>query len=577
MLIKYLKKYWIFAISAPLFMIGEVCADLMQPKLMSKIVDSGVLAGNMDIIKATGLQMIILALLGAVSGAMSGAMSSIAAQNFSNDLRKDVFSKVMHLSFEQTDKFTTGSLITRLTNDITSVQELVNVMLRMVFRSGIMFIGGIYMTLMINIKFALILVIILPLQLIITFSFLRKAAPLFSKVQEKLDKVNAVVQENVSGMRVIKAYVRESYETDRFGNANSELMQTNLTVQRIMAALMPIMMLIMNTAVIAIIYTGGINVHAGSMQVGEIMASVTYITMILMSMMMVGMLFQTITRARASMKRLQEVLDSDPVISGVDKNDQSGKLSLNKKGTVVFENVSFSYPTGSGESVLHDINFTVNTGEMVAILGATGSGKSSLVNLIPRFYDVTGGNIYVDGKNVRDYNPLTLREKMGIVLQKSELFAGTVSENIKWGKDNATFEEISDAAKFAQAEEFILRFNNKYDTMIEEKGSSLSGGQKQRISIARAIIKKPEILIFDDSTSALDLSTEAKLQKSIRENLEGTTVIMIAQRIASVMHADKIIVLEDGTISDIGTHDELLEKSSVYKDIYDSQLKKGAV
>lgn len=577
MIYKYLKKYWVFALLAPLFMIGEVTVDLMQPKLMSRIVDSGVLAGNMDIIIKTGLQMLGLVALGALSGAASGCSASVACMSFSNDLRKDVFDKIMHLSFEQTDKFTTGSLITRLGNDIIAVQELVNVLIRMIFRSGIMFIGGIIMTLMINIKFAAILAVILPLQIVVIFGFLKRVSPLFSKVQEKLDKVNSVVQENVSGMRVIKAYVRENYEVERFDGANGDLMNTNLRVMRIMASLMPIMTIIMNAAVVAVIYNGGVNVRAGSMQVGDIMASITYITMILMSMMMVGMVFQTVTRARASMKRINEVLSSDPVISGTDTPESNKNNAESAKGSVVFENVSFSYPTGSGETTLHDINLTINSGEMVAILGSTGSGKSSLVNLIPRFYDTTSGNVYVDGKNVRDYDPLTLRKKLGIVLQKSELFAGTVSENISWGKDGASFEEIEKAAQFAQAEEFILKFNNKYDTMIEEKGASLSGGQKQRISIARAIIKKPEILIFDDSTSALDLSTEARLQKSIRENLADTTVIIIAQRVASVMKADKIVVLDEGTISAVGTHDELLKSSEIYRDIYDSQLKREVV
>ncbi len=571
-ILKYLKKYWMFALLAPIFMAGEVTVDLMQPKLMSSIVDDGVIAGNMSFIMMTGIKMLILALLGAAAGASSGIAASVAAQSFSNDLRKDVFDRIMHLSFQQTDKFTTGSLITRLTNDITAVQELVNMMIRMIFRSGIMFVGGIIMTIMINIKFALILIVILPVQLIIIMGFLKRVAPLFSKVQEKLDRVNAVVQENVSGMRVIKAYVREDYENERFGDANLDLMRTNLKVQRLMASLMPIMMIIMNAAVIAVIYTGGINVQAGSMQVGDIMASITYITMILMSMMMVGMMFQTVTRARASMQRLQAVLDSEPAVQGRDSGEKETQT-----GSVVFENVSFSYPTGSGETTLSDINLKINPGEMVAILGATGSGKSSLVNLIPRFYDATSGNVYVDGKNVRDYDPLTLRKKLGVVLQKSELFAGTVSENISWGKEDASQEEIENAARFAQAEEFILKFNNKYDTMIEEKGASLSGGQKQRISIARAIIKKPEILIFDDSTSALDLATEARLQKSIRENLEGTTVIMIAQRVASVMRADKIVVLDGGTVSAVGTHDELMETSSVYRDIYDSQLRREVV
>lgn len=487
-----------------------------------------------------------------------------------NDLRKDAFAKVMHMSFQQTDKFTTGSLVTRLTNDITAIQEFVAMSLRMFVRTGMQFIGGIAVILTLNVNFGLVLVISLPVQLIAVAIIMKKASPLFSIVQSRLDKVNSVVQENVSGARVVKAFTREEYEINRFDNANTDLMTTNLKVQKLLATLNPILMIIMNASVIAIIMIGGFQVEAKAMQVGEVMAAVTYITQILMSVMMVGMMFQQVSRSAASMKRVNEVLSTNPVISDGHKSADS-----DNSGTVEFRNVGFSYPGSSGKPVLSGIDLKAEKGQMIAILGSTGCGKTSLVNLVPRFYDATEGDVLVDGINVKDYDVDTLRSKIGVVLQKSELFSGTVAENIRWGCETATDEEVKTAAKIAQAEEFIDGFNDGYDTMISEKGASLSGGQKQRMAIARAIIKKPEILIFDDSTSALDLSTEAKLHKALRENLSGVTVIMIAQRIASVMRADKIAVLENGSICAFGTHKELMESSSVYRDIYYSQMKQG--
>ena len=487
-----------------------------------------------------------------------------------NDLRKDAFAKVMHMSFQQTDKFTTGSLVTRLTNDITAIQEFVAMSLRMFVRTGMQFIGGIAVILTLNVNFGIVLVISLPVQLIAVAIIMKKASPLFSIVQSRLDKVNSVVQENVSGARVVKAFTREEYEINRFDNANTDLMTTNLKVQKLLATLNPILMIIMNASVIAIIMIGGFQVEAKAMQVGEVMAAVTYITQILMSVMMVGMMFQQVSRSAASMKRVNEVLSPNPVISDGNKSADS-----DNSGTVEFRNVGFSYPGSSGKPVLSGIDLKVGKGQMIAILGSTGCGKTSLVNLVPRFYDATNGDVLVDGVNVKDYDVDTLRSKIGVVLQKSELFSGTVAENIRWGCETATDEEVKTAAKIAQAEEFIDGFNDGYDTMISEKGASLSGGQKQRMAIARAIIKKPEILIFDDSTSALDLSTEAKLHKALRENLSGVTVIMIAQRIASVMRADKIAVLENGSICAFGTHKELMESSSVYRDIYYSQMKQG--
>lgn len=573
--LRYLKPYWVFALLCPLAMILEVSMDLLQPTLMSDIVDNGILGDaaadeNLRYVLITGLKMLIFSLIGCFGGIASAAFGTAAAQKMGNDLRKDTFAKVMHMSFQQTDKFTTGSLVTRLTNDITAIQEFVAMSLRMFVRTGMQFIGGIAVILTLNVNFGIVLVISLPVQLIAVAIIMKKASPLFSIVQSRLDKVNSVVQENVSGARVVKAFTREEYEINRFDNANTDLMTTNLKVQKLLATLNPILMIIMNASVIAIIMIGGFQVEAKAMQVGEVMAAVTYITQILMSVMMVGMMFQQVSRSAASMKRVNEVLSTNPVISDGNKSADS-----DNSGTVEFRNVGFSYPGSSGKPVLSGIDLKAEKGQMIAILGSTGCGKTSLVNLVPRFYDATDGDVLVDGVNVKDYDVDTLRSKIGVVLQKSELFSGTVAENIRWGCETATDEEVKTAARIAQAEEFIDGFNDGYDTMISEKGSSLSGGQKQRMAIARAIIKKPEILIFDDSTSALDLSTEAKLHKALRENLSGVTVIMIAQRIASVMRADKIAVLENGSICAFGTHKELMETSSVYRDIYYSQMKQG--
>lgn len=573
--LRYLKPYWLFALLCPLAMILEVSMDLLQPTLMSDIVDNGILGDaaadeNLRYVLITGLKMLVFSLIGCFGGIASAAFGTAAAQKMGNDLRKDAFAKVMHMSFQQTDKFTTGSLVTRLTNDITAIQEFVAMSLRMFVRTGMQFIGGIAVILTLNVNFGIVLVISLPVQLIAVAIIMKKASPLFSIVQSRLDKVNSVVQENVSGARVVKAFTREEYEINRFDNANTDLMTTNLKVQKLLATLNPILMIIMNASVIAIIMIGGFQVEAKAMQVGEVMAAVTYITQILMSVMMVGMMFQQVSRSAASMKRVNEVLSTNPVISYGHKSADS-----DNSGTVEFRNVGFSYPGSSGKPVLSGIDLKAEKGQMIAILGSTGCGKTSLVNLVPRFYDATKGDVLVDGVNVKDYDVDTLRSKIGVVLQKSELFSGTVAENIRWGCETATDEEVKTAAKIAQAEEFIDGFNDGYDTMISEKGASLSGGQKQRMAIARAIIKKPEILIFDDSTSALDLSTEAKLHKALRENLSGVTVIMIAQRIASVMRADKIAVLENGSICAYGTHKELMESSSVYRDIYYSQMKQG--
>ncbi|MBQ8420163.1 MAG: ABC transporter ATP-binding protein [Clostridia bacterium] len=557
-------------------MIAEVLVDLSLPKIMSTIVNDSIYAATVEeglaVVSANGIKMIFLVFLGGLTGLGAAGFASAASQSFGNDLRRDTFSHVMSLSPEQTDKFTVGSLVTRMTNDVTMMQTFIAQALRIFFRSPIMFVGGIIMAISLNSKFALVILISLPIQLIVVWGVMKKAKPLFERMQERLDGVNSVVQENVTGARVVKAYVREDHETKRFHIANDNLFTVSLRVQNILAFMGPVMMIVMNLAVIAVIWLGGYEVERGIIEVGEIMAVIQYITQILHSVMMFSMMFQTISRAEASAKRINEVLDCEPVICD-GKYDGAGKEE--KRGHVVFKNVSFRYPDAVDAPVLHDINLDVKSGENIAILGATGSGKSSLVQMIPRYYDPTEGEIELDGVNIKEYTLKALRTKIAYVLQKSELFSGTVAENLRWGNENATDEELREAAQIAQADEFIGKFNNGYDTMIAEKGASLSGGQKQRLSIARALLKNPDVLIFDDSMSALDLTTSAKLQKALREKLGDLTVITIAQRVASVMNADRIIVLDGGTIAAEGDHKTLLETSPVYRDIYESQLKRG--
>ena len=565
---KYLKPYALFAVLTPLSMVGEVLGDLLQPKLMSKIVDDGVLGQDMDLIIRTGLLMLLVLIGGGACGIAASAFGGIASQSFSRDLRVDVFKRVMGLSFEQTDKFTTGSLVTRLTADITAIQQMVDFMLRMLVRDSLLFFGGIIMMLTLNVRFGIIILCALPIEIIMMIVILKKANPYYSIVAKRLDTVNSVVQENVTGARVVKAYVREDTEEKRFDNANISLMESNLRVQTLMAILQPLLMIILNLSVIAVIVIGGWQVQAQAMKVGEVMAAITYLTQVLHGVMMMSMMFQTLAKASASANRLREVLETDPVI-------KSGSVSLADKtgGTVSFKNVSFSYPETKGRPVISDLTLDIKSGEIVAILGATGSGKSSLVNLIPRFYDCTAGEVLVDGVNVKDCKLDELRKKVGIVLQKSELFSGTVEDNIKWGDKNATHEEVISAAQAAQADEFIQKIPAGYEGIIAEKGASLSGGQKQRLSISRAVLKKPEILILDDSTSALDLCTEAKLRAEIDRKMNGTTLIIIAQRIQSVKSCDRIAVLDHGKLCACDTHENLLKTCEVYQDIYASQVK----
>ena len=577
-------------------MIGEVFADLMLPQLITVIVDCGINAGgdvsssalgssvmgilfgggeysSMQVILTFGILMLVVVLIGGTFGVLCAYTAAKASQSLGNDLRRDAYKRVMSLSIEQTDKFTTGSLVTRMTNDIAMIVEFTEMVLRMLVRSPMFFIGGAIMLCTLDIKFGVVLLCSLPIMAITLFLVLSRAVPIFGSIQKKLDKVNSVVQENVSGARVVKAYVREEYEGERFERANRDLRDTNIRVQKLMAITHPVLMVVMNASIIAIIFIGGwdiSNVAGTGMSAGTIMAAVTYVTQVLMSIMMVSMLFNSISRAMASIKRVDEVLDSDPVIVSGERVGEQSEIAVS------FRNVDFRYPSATGRPVLNDINLDIKRGETLAIIGATGSGKTSLVNMILRFYDATSGEVLVDGIPVKEYDLTVLRSKISYVMQKSELFSGSVSDNIRWGKDDASDGEIREAAAIAQADGFINGFSGGYDDYIAEKGASLSGGQKQRMSIARALVRRPEILILDDSTSALDLATESKLRAALKEKLEDTTVIMIAQRIASVRDADRIAVIENGTIKDCAPHDELMRTSATYRDIYNSQMKQSS-
>lgn len=577
---KYLKKYWVFALLAPLCMVGEVLMDLLQPQFMSTIVDEGVLGlsnggtGDLNLVLKSGLQMIGLVVLGGTFGVLCGVFANMCSQNFGNDLRKDTFRKIMSLSFEQTDQFSTGSLVTRVTNDITQIQNLVAQCIRGFVRNIMFFIGGVFCMLSLDLSFGVIALCAFPFLLVCVVFFISRINPKFSILQKRLDKVNNVVQENVTGSRVVKAYVREEHEKQRFNQANGELVDTQLRILTILSYMTPIMNIVLNVSVVGVIYVGSIRVQSGGVTPGNVMAAITYLSQILNSVMMFAMIFQTISRGMASYRRIQEVLDCVPVIRDGDQPaEASTAAKAAVKGKIEFQDVSFAYPGGSGEQVLSHINLTIQPGETLAILGATGSGKSSLVHLIPRFYDATEGRVLVDGVDVKDYHLTDLRNKVAIALQKSELFSATIRENLSWGKPGASDAELTAATEAAQAAEFIQSKPEGLDTVVAEKGMSLSGGQKQRLSISRALLKNADILIFDDSTSALDLQTEANLYAALRTQYPQMTKIVIAQRIASVKGANRIAVIDGGSIVACDSHENLMKTCEIYQDIYQSQLK----
>lgn len=573
-MLKYLKKYWFFALLAPIFMIGEVSMDLLQPELMSRIIDDGVLGinnggvGNLNTVITIGLKMVGFVALGGICGVMSGVFANLCAQQFGNDVRKAAFKRIMEFSFEQTDKFSTGSLITRVTNDITQLQNFVMQCLRGFVRTSMLFIGGIACMVSLNMEFGIIIACALPFVAVCVVYFIAKANPKFTVLQKKLDKVNNVMQENVSGARVVKAYVKEDYETERFEKANNELVSTQLDVLLLLSYMTPIMNIILNLSVVAVIKVGGIQVSAGSATPGNVMAAITYCSQVLNAVMRMTMIFQTASRGIASKKRVMEIINCEPAIKSGTYNKETAV-----KGKVEFKNVSFAYPGMDNENVIENFNLVINPGETIGILGATGCGKSSLVNLIPRFYDVTKGEVLIDDVNVKDYDLQVLRDKVSIALQKPEIFSTTIAENIAWGDDSAGSEKIRQAADIAQATEFIDNRTDGMDTQVSQGGHSLSGGQKQRVAISRAVLKNSEILIFDDATSALDLKTEADLYSELSVKKYDVTRIIIAQRIASVKNADRIVVMDNGRLADVGSHSELIKTSEIYKDIYESQLK----
>jgi len=574
-MLKYLKKYWLFTMLAPLFMIGEVSMDLIQPELMSHIIDDGVLGinsggvGNLDIILGTGIRMVLLVAAGGVCGVMSGVFANLSAQQFGNDVRKDTFKRIMSFSFEQTDKFSTGSLITRVTNDITQLQNFVMQCMRGFVRTSMLFIGGIVCMIGLNIQFGLVIACALPFIVICVIYFIAKSNPKFTILQKKLDKLNNIMQENVSGSRVVKAYVKEDYEAERFNKANDELVGTQLDVLLLLSYMTPVMNIILNLSVVAVIKVGGIQVMDGSATPGNVMAAITYCSQVLNAVMRMTMIFQTASRGVASQKRIMEVLNCEPAIKD---GAYDGETIV--KGKVEFRNVSFAYPGNEGASVIEDFNLVISPGETIGILGATGCGKTSLISLIPRSYDVTKGAVLVDDVDVRDYKLEVLRDKIAVSLQKSEIFTASIADNIAWGLPDATPDNIAAAADTAQAAQFINNRKDGMQTIVSQGGHSLSGGQRQRVAIARAVIKPAEILIFDDATSALDLKTEAELYSKLGKNKKDITKIIIAQRIASVKNADRIVVMDNGKLADVGSHEQLMITSSIYKDIYDSQLKK---
>ncbi len=566
---KYIRPYLPAFICGPLLMIVEVIGEVALPKFMANIINVGAAEHNVSYIVGMGITMIITALLmmiGGIGGAYFGAKASIS---FAADLRKDVFDKVQQFSFANLDQFSTGSLVTRLTNDITQVQNLINMALRMMLRAPGMLIGALIMALVMNVQLSLVVLVVIPILITLITIVIKIAFPKFDIMQKKLDALNSTVQEMLTNVRVIKSFVRGSYEEKRFAGANEELKESSLDAFKVVILNMPIMMLMMNITTLGVVWFGGKQILAGSMPVGDLTAFTSYIVQILMSLMMLAMVLLQSSRALASLRRITEVLDTQ--ISLSDEGCALPQKRVNS-GSVEFKDVTFRYYKENKEAVLSHISFKVESGQVLGIIGSTGSGKTTLVQMIPRLYDTDRGQVLVDGVDVRDYSLKNLRDGVGMVLQKNVLFSGTIMENLMWGDSAASREEILAASKAAQADPFVSSFTQGYLTELGQGGVNVSGGQKQRLCIARALLKKPRILILDDSTSAVDTATEAKIRESFGTTLKGATKIIIAQRISSVIDADQILVLDEGKIVGLGSHEQLLKDCGPYQEIYYSQM-----
>ena len=568
---KYITPYLSAFVIGPLMMLTEVAGEVMLPKFMSMIINNGVASRNVAYIGKMGTLMVLTVLFMAVGGILGAYFSAKASISFTSDMRNDLFRKVQQFSFENIDDYSTGSLVTRLTNDVQQVQNVLMMGLRMALRAPGMFLGALIMAFMMNRQLAVIILIVIPLLLAAILLILKTAFPRFGEMQRRLDRLNSGIQESLTNVRVVKSFVREDHEIEKFSKLNDDLKESSLRALRIVIATMPVMMFAMNVTTLAVVWYGGNIIIAGKMPVGDLTAFTTYIVQILMSLMMLSMVFLQSSRASASMKRINEIFDTE-----IGLNDDHAKNKDKKvtEGCVEFKDVSFGYggENGRKDLVLEGISFTAEPGQTIGIIGSTGSGKTSLVQLIPRLYDVTGGEVLVDGVNVKEYSLKHLREGVGMVLQKNILFSGTIEENLRWGNEDAPMEDVIRFSESAQADPFVKTFKNGYDTEMGQGGVNVSGGQKQRLCIARALLKHPKILILDDSTSAVDTATEAKIRESLYHDLKDTTKIIIAQRISSVQETDQILVLEDGKIIGHGTHEELLKTCEAYSEIYTTQI-----
>ncbi|MEH7481754.1 ABC transporter ATP-binding protein [Neobacillus drentensis] len=567
---KYIKKYWKSFSIAVLFLTIEAISDLMQPTIMAKIIDEGVANKDINYVFKMGGLMLLITACGAIAASTRSVVASIVSQNFGTELRSDLFKKIQTLSFKNIDKFDRASLVTRLTNDVTQVQVFVNGLMRIFVKAPLLAIGGLIMATRLNLQLSVVLAVVVPIVALLIIFNMRLGFPLFSRVQNGLDRVNSVMREYLSGVRVVKAFNRFDVEVGKFTKVNDQYKNQAISANRLMSSFSPAIMLTVNLGIVVVLWIGGNGVNTGDIQVGHIIAFINYMTQILFSLMMISMVFTMFVRAKASAGRIDEVF------SQADNVSWNEELRLNsiEKGRIDFENVSFSYEQATGEPILKNINLTILPGETVGIIGSTGSGKSTLVGLIPRFYDIVSGTIKVDGVDSKLVSPKKLREKIAIVPQKNILFTGSVAENIRWGNEEATDAEVVTAATMAGANDFIVRSPEGYQTRIGQGGVNFSGGQKQRISIARALVKKPEILILDDSTSAVDVATEAKIKEALKKYAKGLTCLLIAQRITSIIDADKIVVLDRGEVVGVGTHQELLKDCRVYQEIYQSQVGK---